>query len=179
MTRIVESDVIPGVKIVHFQAFADGRGQFMETFRKEWFPERTWQIIQMNRSESCAGVLRGLHFHRRQVDYWQVIQGAIRVGLADLRRSSPAYRSVQTLDLNAESQVGVFIPIGVAHGFAAQSAATLLYVVDNYYDGNDELGIAWNDPDLAIDWGLHTPLVSSRDQQNPRLRDLPPDQLPA
>lgn len=179
MTEIVESSLIPGVKLVRFRIFADDRGRFMETFRKEWFPERSWDIIQSNRSQSNAGVLRGLHYHHHQVDYWQVIQGSIRVGLADLRRSSPAFGRVETLDLDGDTPAGLFIPIGVAHGFYAKTDTTLLYLVDNYYNGSDELGVAWNDPDLNLDWGAQTPSLSGRDRGNPRLSEIAPDHLPA
>jgi dTDP-4-dehydrorhamnose 3,5-epimerase len=178
LTTFTESNRIPGVKLVQFRVFADERGRFMETFRKEWFPERSWDVIQSNRSHSAAGVLRGLHYHHRQVDYWQVLQGSIRVGLADLRRTSPTYGAVETIDLHSESPAGLFIPIGVAHGFFALHETTLLYMVDNYYDGSDELGVAWNDPDLALDWGANRPLLSARDQANPFLRAIPPEQLP-
>jgi dTDP-4-dehydrorhamnose 3,5-epimerase len=179
MTAIVASAVIPGVKQVRFRSFGDARGQFMETFRKDWFPERTWEIVQANRSVSRPGVLRGLHFHHHQVDYWQVVAGAIRVGLADLRRSSSAYGQTQIVELSASDPGGLFIPIGVAHGFLALTDATLLYLVDNYYDGSDELGVAWNDPDLALAWGIDAPLLSERDRANPRLASLPTAALPA
>lgn len=166
------------MRLVKFRVFADSRGQFMETFRKEWFPERTWQIIQSNRSESAAGVLRGLHYHHHQVDYWQLLAGRIRVGLADLRPWSPTYRAIEVIDLDATSPMGLYIPVGVAHGFYAQSAATLLYLVDNYYNGSDELGVAWNDPDLAVPWGIAQPVLSERDAKNPRLADIPAPLLP-
>ena len=178
MTTIRESSTIPGVKTVEFRIFGDERGQFMETFRKEWFPERTWEIIQSNRSISSAGVLRGLHYHHLQVDYWQVMQGRIRVGLADLRPTSPAFGQVEMIDMDAATPMGLFIPVGVAHGFYAQTATTLLYLVDNYYTGSDELGVAWNDPDLALDWGIGAPELSARDQANLRLAAIPRDQLP-
>jgi dTDP-4-dehydrorhamnose 3,5-epimerase len=178
MPEIVESSLIPGVKLVKFQIFEDARGQFMETFRKDWFPERSWNIVQGNRSESVAGVLRGLHFHRHQVDFWQVAAGSIRVGLADLRRAPGSYGRVEVVELRADAGEGLFIPPGVAHGFYALEATTLFYLVDNYYDGSDELGVAWDDPDLAIPWGTRDPIVSGRDRQNPRLADLPPANLP-
>lgn len=179
MPTIVESSIIPGVKLVKLRAFGDDRGQFMEIFRKEWLPERTWAIIQGNRSDSTPGVLRGLHFHHRQVDYWHVTHGSIRVALADLRRSSPAFGATETLELSASEPTGLFIPIGVAHGFLTLTAATLTYIVDNYYDGADELGVAWDDPKLAIDWGHAAPVLSPRDQANRRLADIPSEELPA
>jgi dTDP-4-dehydrorhamnose 3,5-epimerase len=179
MIEIIESTVIPGVKQAHFRVFGDERGRFMETFRKEWFPERSWDIVQANRSISTPGVLRGLHFHHHQVDYWQVVAGAIRVALADLRRSSPTYGHTEVVELDATKPSGLFIPVGVAHGFLSLTDATLLYLVDNYYDGSDELGVAWNDPDLGIDWGVAAPVLSDRDRGNPRLASIPASTLPA
>ncbi|MCB0143185.1 MAG: dTDP-4-dehydrorhamnose 3,5-epimerase family protein, partial [Caldilineaceae bacterium] len=88
MAEITNSTKIVGVKFVALRAFTDERGFFMETFRKEWFPERSWDIVQTNRNFSKAGVLRGLHYHHHQVDYWCVMAGTMRVGLADLRPSS-------------------------------------------------------------------------------------------
>lgn len=178
MSPIQESSLIKDVQIVTLKSFADERGRFMETFRKEWFPQRSWDIIQTNRSDSKAGVLRGLHYHFQQVDYWYVIAGKIRAGLYDLRPSSPTYKTAQTIEMGEENQVGVFIPVGVAHGFVALTDVTLIYVVDNYYSGADEFGVAWNDPALGIDWGVKAPLVSSRDAANLKLKDISPDKLP-
>lgn len=176
MPTIKESTHIAGVYIAQLRPFADERGRFIETFRKEWFPQRTWNVIQSNRSDSKAGVLRGLHYHHHQVDYWYVQFGRIRAGLFDLRPSSPTYRAAQTLVMGDE--LGLFIPIGVAHGFLTLEDATLTYVVDNYYDGRDELGVAWNDPDVGLDWGVTKPVLSPRDQNNPRLRDIPAEARP-
>ena len=180
MVEIIESSLIAGVKFVRLQPCADERGSFMETFRKEWFPERDWQTVQMNRSRSRAGVLRGLHYHHRQVDYWYVVEGAIRAGLVDLRQGSPTRGAAQAVDVRDGNPLGLYIPIGVAHGFLALSDVTLMYLVDNYYDANDEYGVAWNDPVLGVDWSLGgaVPLVSNRDRTNPLLRDIPPDHLP-
>lgn len=171
MAEIIESDLIPGVKFVRLRIFADERGHFAETFRKEWFPERSWERVQTNRSDSKAGVLRGLHHHRHQVDYWYCPRGTIRVALADLRPDSSSYLKTQTVEIGEENPVGVFIPIGVAHGFVALTDATLTYIVDNYYDGADELGVAWDDPTLAIDWGVSDPILSPRDRENRRLEN--------
>ena len=173
-----ESVQISGVFTAPIKVFSDDRGRFMETFRREWFPWIDWTNMQSNRSESKAGVLRGLHFHRKQVDYWYVINGRIRVGMVDLRPSSRTYRATQTLDIGDDNNIGVFIPIGVAHGFVALSDVTLTYLVNQYYDGNDELGVAWNDPSLNIAWGIANPILSPRDQRNPLIKDIPKDWLP-
>lgn len=171
---------IDGVYIVPIRTFSDERGRFMETFRREWFPGLNWDRIQNNRSDSKAGVLRGLHYHFKQIDYWYVVNGVIRAALVDLRPASPTYRRAATIEMGEANNIGLFIPIGVAHGFTALTDCTLMYLVNNYYDGGmDELGVAWDDPDLGLDWGIdHTPQLSPRDQQNPRLRDIPADKLP-
>ena len=178
MTQITESDRIAGVKFAQLQIFGDARGRFMETFRKDWFPERTWEVFQSNRSDSKAGVLRGLHYHFHQVDYWHVPTGRIRVGLADLRPASPTYGACQVLEIGDHNQVGVFIPIGVAHGFLTLTDATVTYLVDQYYNGSDELGVAWNDPTLAVPWGVVDPILSARDQQNPLWQNIDAAKLP-
>jgi len=89
MPTITELPSIEGVFTVQLDTFQDDRGRFSEIFRMDWFPQREWKVIQSNRSESEPGVLRGLHYHLNQVDYWHVTQGTIRAGLGDLRISSP------------------------------------------------------------------------------------------
>ena len=180
MVEIVESPYIRGVRFVHLHAFTDVRGVLIETFRKEWFPEQSWEVIQTNCSRSRAGVLRGLHYHLHQTDYWCVIQGTIRAGLVDLRRSSPTYRATQIVELSDHTPMGLLLPCGVAHGFLALSDVILTYLVDRYYDATDEYGLAWNDPELRLDWGLQDkePLVSERDRTNPLLAHIPIQSLP-
>ena len=173
-----ESGRIAGVYTVDLRAHADERGRFAETFRRGWFPQVNWDRLQLNRSDSRRHVLRGLHWHRRQVDYWVVTRGRIRAALVDLRQSSPTARAVELVELGADTGPGLFIPIGVAHGFLALEDATLTYVVNNYYDSTDEQGLAWNDPQLKIPWGLDTPLLSARDGGNPTLAELEAAGLP-
>ncbi|MDJ0753068.1 MAG: dTDP-4-dehydrorhamnose 3,5-epimerase [Ardenticatenaceae bacterium] len=180
MATINQSENILGVYTAHLKAFGDDRGRFMETFRKEWFPQRSWKIIQTNRSDSMGNVVRGLHYHFKQVDYWYVVSGMIRAVLVDIRPDSPTFRQVETIDIGDANPLGLFIPVGVAHGFATLTyRVTLTYIVDNYYDSQDEFGIAWNDKSLAIDWGVANPIVSDRDLRNPNLDDIPVDSLPS
>lgn len=178
MPNIKESSKIDGVFIVELTPYGDERGRFMETFRKEWFPQRDWNIIQSNRSDSQSGVLRGLHYHFQQVDYWYVVNGRIRAALADIRSDSPTSGATETVEMGEHNQLGLFIPTGVAHGFVAVTDATLTYVVDNYYNSKDEFGVAWNDPQLAIDWGISSPILSERDACNPTLTKIPSKELP-
>lgn len=174
----LQATKITDVYTVPLRVFEDERGRFMETFRKEWFPFRSWDVVQTNRSDSRAGVLRGLHFHHRQVDYWYVVAGTIRVGLYDLRPGSPTRGVAHTLEMGNGHPLGLFIPVGVAHGFLALTDVTLTYVVDNYFDSSDEFGIAWNDPVVAMPWGIDKPVLSPRDAGNPFLSDIPPEYLP-
>ncbi len=179
MAHIEDSKTIVGVQVAHLQSFSDERGRFMETFRKEWFPQRSWDVFQINRSDSKQGVLRGLHYHHHQIDYWYVPKGDMRVGLVDIRAASPTYLNTQMIDIGEANELGLFIPIGVAHGFAALTDVTLIYIVDNYFDGGrDEHGVAWNDMTFNLDWGLNDPIISDRDLRNATLENLPPENLP-
>ncbi len=172
---VQQSDRIAGVFIVHLRSYTDERGRFMETFRREWFPWVDWTQMQSNRSDSQAGVLRGLHFHRHQSDYWIVMRGRIRVGMADLRRSSPTFMATICMELDQDSQLGLLIPPGVAHGFLALTDTTLTYIVNRYYDSGDELGVAWDDPQIGLPWGIAQPVLSGRDAHNRPLAELEPE----
>jgi dTDP-4-dehydrorhamnose 3,5-epimerase len=176
--RVVTPEAMPGVRVVPLKAHVDARGRFTETYRQEWFPGRP-AMVQGNRSDSEPNVLRGLHYHLRQADYWYVPAGRVLVALADLRASSPVRGAVTTFEIGEGHEVGVYIPPGVAHGYYALVRATMTYLVDRYYDTNDELGVAWDDPELAIPWPFDgQPLLSPRDQKNPRVADLDPTRLP-
>lgn len=178
MPETTASQLIEGIEFVALRAFSDDRGRFLETFRKEWFPQRSWHRIQSNISYSKPGVLRGLHFHYHQVDYWFCLLGTIQVALADLRPDSPTFRQTETLEIGESNSLGIFIPVGVAHGFLTLTEAALSYNVDNYYDSTDEHGVAWNDSELAVDWKSTAPYLSERDRCNPNLAELPVDRLP-
>lgn len=179
MARARELPGISGVQVVELVGHGDDRGRFAEVFRMEWFPQRAWDRVQWSRSESQAGVLRGLHYHHRQVDYWHCAAGRMRVGLADLRLSSPTRGQASTLELSGDALSGLYIPAGVAHGFYALSPVVLFYLVDNYYDGTDELGVLWSDPQIGLDWGLQgPPIVSQRDGASPPLSAIRPGALP-
>jgi dTDP-4-dehydrorhamnose 3,5-epimerase len=176
---ILESDKIKDVQIVEIGSFGDKRGEFSEIFRHEWFPQLNWDKLQSNRSKSWAKVLRGLHYHFHQVDYWYVPQGLIRAALVDLRPHSPSYKASQVIEMGEGHHIGLFIPIGVAHGFYAVTDCTLIYFVNNYYDSSDEFGVAWNDPSFNLNWGNDdTLIISQRDANNPLLKDIPPEDMP-
>ncbi len=130
-------------------------------------------MVQSNLSRSHPGVLRGMHFHRRQADYWCFTEGRVFVVLFDLRSGSPTERRLQTLELDATERLrGVYLPPGIAHGFFASSEVTLLYLVDRVFDGTDEFGFAWNDPELPVEWPTTAPTLSERDAAAPALADV-------
>ena len=170
---ISNAEDMPGVRVIKLTPHADARGRFIETFRQEWFPGKP-AMLQGNRSDSEANVLRGLHFHLKQADYWYVPAGRVLVALADLREGSPTKGAVSTFEIGDGHDLGVYIPPGVAHGFAAITDMTITYLVDGYYNPADELGVAWNDPAVDADWGIAEPVLSGRDQANPLRKDIEP-----
>lgn len=176
MPEITESDVIAGVFIAAPTLHGDERGLFVETYRREWLPQGR-EMIQGNRADRQVGCIVGLHYHLHQADFWYVPFGSARVVLHDLRTGSPTDGATLTIDLGARDDGshdhrGVFIPPGVAHGFAALSDMTITYLVDSYFNQDDELGVAWDDPEIEADWGVTDPILSNRDQKNPRRNEL-------
>lgn len=156
---------IPDVLFSELQVHGDERGSFTELMRANAFPS---DFVQSNHSHSKEGVLRGLHYHRHQADLWYVARGRALCGLVDLRehRTPPLSRTVL---LDADRPATLYIPPGVAHGYLALTELDLIYWVTREYDPSDEHGIAWNDPQLGLDWGIQDPVLSPRDRDNPPL----------
>jgi dTDP-4-dehydrorhamnose 3,5-epimerase len=184
-TRRGAESAIPGVRWGTIARHADERGSFRELWRAGWFPALAApgmpepRFVQANFSTSAAGVLRGLHLHRLQLDFWVVAGGHAWVALVDARPLLDASGDrpiVETRELAADGTVT--IPAGVAHGFLALEPLQLAYFVTAEYDGTDELGFAWNDPLAAIPWPVipgrpdGRPILSSRDRANPSLVQL-------
>ena len=168
---------IDGVVLVEPVVHTDDRGAFLETYRRDWFPDGK-EMVQGNRALRGAGAVVGLHYHLLQADYWYVTSGHARVVLHDLREGSPTQGATLQLDAGEvdgteNNHLGIYIPPGVAHGFAALTDLSLDYLVDRYYDPTDEHGVAWDDPEIAAEWIVHAPVLSLRDRANPRLADLP------
>ncbi len=171
MPTITPSPVIADVSVVEPDRHGDERGRFVETYRRSWFPLGR-EMVQANRSEKQAGAVVGLHYHLHQADYWYVLRGRARVVLHDLRQGSPTEGATLTMDLDGAEDRGLFIPPGVAHGFASLTDLLLWYLVDGYYNPHDELGLAWDDPEVGADWGVADPVLSARDRSNPRRRNI-------
>ena len=175
MPELIPSSVIDDVILVRPDVHGDERGRFVETYRRSWFPLGR-EMVQGNRSEKQAGAVVGLHYHLHQADYWYVLRGHARVVLHDLRQGSATDGATEVVELDGDVDQGLYIPPGVAHGFAAHRDLLLWYLVDSYYNDSDELGLAWDDPAVGADWGLTDPILSNRDQSNPR-RDAIADGL--
>jgi dTDP-4-dehydrorhamnose 3,5-epimerase len=173
LVKLEVSEVIEDVVVVVPDVHGDERGRFVESYRRSWFPLGR-EMVQANRSDRQRGAVVGLHYHLHQADYWYVTRGLARVVLHDLRAGSPTEGRTQLLALGDGEERGVFVPPGVAHGFAALSDLTLTYLVDAYYNPSDELGVAWDDPEIGADWGVEEPVLSARDRSNPRRSDIDP-----
>ena len=179
---VAESEIISGVYLVDPTLHGDERGCFIETYRRDWIPGAR-EMLQQNRGDRVAGCVVGLHYHLHQADYWYVPFGRARVVLHDLRSGSPTDGATLCLDLGARNDGFhdhrcVYIPPGVAHGFASLTDMTITYLVDGYYNPADELGVAWDDPEIAGDWGVTAPILSARDSANPRRREIEPQWQP-
>ncbi len=165
---------LEGVRLHSLASHADERGAFTELWRAGWTAGLTDEhFVQANLSRSRPRVLRGLHLHRRQADLWTVIGGSSTAALVDVRGLLDGTGDrplVELHELTAGDQL--FIPRLVAHGFYARTELTLVYLVTSEYDGTDELGFAWDDPDAAVPWPDREPVLSERDRANPPLREL-------
>ncbi|MCC6415054.1 MAG: dTDP-4-dehydrorhamnose 3,5-epimerase, partial [Opitutaceae bacterium] len=176
---------IPGVVLITPQQHRDERGSFREAFNEDHLRDMGFSAVgfrQMNISESHRDVLRGLHFQRLrpQAKLVTVLAGCVVDVVVDARPGSPAYGRYLEFTLSAENGQALFIPAGCAHGFLSMAERTLFcYLCDDVYSGpEDQCGIRWDDPSLAIPWPCRNPIVSAKDARLPRLRDLTPDDHP-
>jgi len=169
---------LPGVVIIEPQIYEDERGFFLETYNRKRYSELLGvdvDFVQDNYSHSKCHVLRGLHMQlqRPQGKLVRVIRGHVWDVAVDVDPRSPTFREWVGVDLTRENQKQVYIPPGYAHGFCVLSEeADFEYKCTDFYLAGDEVGIAWNDPDLAIDWPERAPILSDRDAANPTLRSL-------
>jgi dTDP-4-dehydrorhamnose 3,5-epimerase len=173
---------LPGVWLIEPAVHTDARGFFSEVYRESVFRKLgiAVRFVQDNVVHSVQNVVRGLHYQIRfpQAKLCRVLQGSVLDVVVDVRRGSPHFGKWISAVLSAENQRMIFIPRGFAHGYAVQSAtADFLYKCDEEYRQGDEYGVAWNDPDLAIAWGVAEPIVSDRDRACPCLREVPADKL--
>lgn len=171
---------IPDVKIIEPRVFEDARGYFFESFSQKLFNEKVSDtvFVQDNESRSTYGVLRGLHFQKppmEQAKLVRVVEGAVLDVAVDIRPNSPTYGQQVTIKLSADNKRQLFIPRGFAHGFVVLTPTVVFqYKCDNYYSPAHEGGIAWNDPDLNIDWQVPVEdvVLSAKDKTNITFHDF-------
>ena len=173
---------LPGLLIIEPEVFGDARGFFMETWNRQRCHEAglDWNFVQDNVSLSRRNILRGLHFQNpsAQGKLVYVLQGEVFDVAVDIRLSSPTFGQWHGLHLSAENKRQFLIPPGFAHGFVVLSETALfVYKCTEFYTPKNELTIAWNDPDIGIQWPLDNPQLSDKDARGLRLKDVPKDRL--
>jgi len=168
---------LPGMVILEPRVFGDERGFFLESYNEKAFAELgiAERFVQDNHSSSRRNVLRGLHYQIKQTQgkLVRAVEGEILDVAVDVRRSSPAFGGWEAVRLSSENKRMLWIPAGFAHGFCVISEkAQVLYKATDYYAPEYERTLAWNDPDLKIDWELEgEPIVSAKDQRGLVLRE--------
>ncbi len=174
----IEKTFIPDLFLIHPTVFEDPRGYFFESYNAKAFQDAGIHdhFVQDNQSLSQKGVLRGLHFQvaeAAQSKLVRVIQGAVLDVAVDIRIGSPTFGKHYATELNEKNKLMLYIPVGFAHGFLTLHDNTVFsYKCGNFYNKPLENGIAWDDPQLNIDWGIHDPLLSEKDRNNPFLADF-------
>lgn len=166
--------------IIEPRIFKDDRGYFFESFSQREFEEKVCKttFVQDNESKSGYGVLRGLHFQKppfAQSKLVRVIKGAVLDVAVDIRKGSPTFGQYVSVELTGDNHRQFFIPRGFAHGFSVLSEEVIFqYKCDNFYSPQSEGAIAWNDPDLNIDWRIPVEevILSEKDSKHPKLKDL-------
>ena len=176
--NVIQTD-IPGVVIIEPRVFADARGYFFESFSQRDFDSQVREVrfVQDNESKSSYGVLRGLHFQKppyAQSKLVRVVKGAVLDVAVDIRKGSPTFGKHVAVELTEDNHRQFFVPRGFAHGFVVLTDEVVFqYKCDNFYAPQAEGAIAWDGPDLGIDWRISAEkvLLSDKDRCHPRLKD--------
>ncbi len=176
--EVIKTD-IEGVVILQPRIFGDERGYFFESFSQREFETEVCRtvFVQDNESKSCYGVVRGLHFQKppcAQSKLVRVVKGRVLDVAVDIRKGSPTFGKHVSVELSEENKRQFFIPRGFAHGFAVLSdEAVFQYKCDNFYAPESEGSLAWDDPDLGIDWKVPAQrvILSEKDRHHPCLKE--------
>jgi dTDP-4-dehydrorhamnose 3,5-epimerase len=168
---------LDGVVLLEPVVHGDERGFMVETFSRDTWAEAGVgvEFVQQNHSRSSRGTLRGIHFQTEpgQAKLVRCARGAVLDVAVDLRRSSPTYGQWEAHVLDDEKHRQLFVPVGFGHGFAVLSeVADFTYLLSSLYDPLTEAGIAWDDPDIGVDWQVSEPLLSERDKSGPKLAEI-------
>lgn len=175
----IEKTDFPGLLIINPMIFADKRGYFFESYNQKNFSKEgvLFNFVQDNQARSTYGIIRGLHYQLEpyaQTKLVRVLWGTILDVVVDIRKHSPTYGKVFSIELSGENKKQLLIPRGFAHGYAVLSdIAEVFYKCDAYYNKENEGGIAWNDPSLNIDWKVNSEriIVSEKDSKYPHIGD--------
>lgn len=180
MINVIKTS-IEGVFVIEPKVFGDERGYFLESFNAKEFAEKTGidvTFVQDNESKSRYGVLRGMHFQLppySQSKLVRVVKGKVLDVVVDIRKGSPTYGKYEMCELTEDNHRQFFVPKGMAHGFAVLSEEAIFqYKCDDFYHPEAEGAIAWNDPEIAIQWPIaeQDVLLSEKDKNHPFLRDF-------
>jgi dTDP-4-dehydrorhamnose 3,5-epimerase len=179
----VKPSRIPGLLIIEPAVHGDERGFFMESYSRDRYAEAGLpnEFVQDNVSLSSRGILRGLHLQHPndQGKLCFVLEGEVFDVAVDVRVGSPTFGRWEGFTLSSENKRQVYIPPGFAHGFCVLSEQAMFsYKCTDFYTGPSEMGVAWDDPAIGIDWPIQSPRLSAKDQQNRRLEEIPADSLP-
>lgn len=168
---------LEGVVLLEPTVHGDERGFMVESFSRDAWAEHGVDVpfVQHNHSRSARGTLRGIHFQTEpgQAKLIRCPRGEILDVAVDLRRDSPTYGQWEAHRLDDVKHRQLFVPVGFGHGFAVLSeVADVTYLVSSYYDPLTEAGIAWDDPDVGVEWEVSDPLLSERDKTAPKLSEV-------
>ena len=174
---IIKSTRIPDVKIIEPKIFADNRGYFLESFRTDEFRGAGIDVefVQDNISKSAKNTLRGLHYQKEQpqAKLIKCISGIILDVAVDVRVNSNTFGQYVAIQLSEENHRQMYVPEGFAHGFSVLSdKAIVCYKCSSYYHRESERGIRWDDPQIRINWGIDSPVLSDKDRKQPLLESL-------
>lgn len=181
VSKFIRTTSIPDVLVLERPTFDDERGFFREVFHLDELEAvlgNPFKPVQWNHSRSKPGVLRGQHAENWNKLVYPVT-GSLFASIVDIRVDSKTFGKVETFVFDDKHRYALFIPKGMANSFCVtgNSDVNYLYLVDSYWDGSDTRAIAWDDPDLAIDWPVKDPILSERDKNNPKFRDLFPEKF--
>lgn len=181
MDNNIAPTTLNGVYKLTRKTFSDERGFFREIFHMDELREAIgfeFKPLQMNHSLSKPNVIRALHAENWNKLIYPV-SGEMFAAVVDIREDSTTFGKVETFNFHKDNKYALFIPKGFANSICVigHEDVNYIYLVDKYYDGSDTRAIAWDDPDLAIDWPVKNPIISERDKNNPKLRDLFPNKF--
>lgn len=179
--NFIKTTAIEGLLVLKRPVFADERGFYREIFHIDGIEETLnieFKGLQMNHAYSKPSVIRGIHAENWNKIIYPV-NGQVFVAIVDIRVDSSTFGKVETFTINDQNRIALFVSKGLANSYCITGSTPVdyIYLVDVYWDGLDTRAIAWNDPDLNINWPVKNPIISWRDQNNPKLRELFPEKF--